>query len=409
MDKITAKKVLNECERQAKEDFKILEEVALYNQNKVLNAFKKNRVSSMHFQGTNGYGYDDAGRETLCKVFSDIMHCEDSIVSPLIANGTHAINLALFGLLRPNDLLLSVSGKPYDTLEAVINGENNGSLKDFGVIYNQVDLTDDGEFDYKAISKAMKDKPKVIFIQRSKGYLWRDALTMDRISNAINYIRKEYCDAIILVDNCYGEFVEKIEPTDAGADIIVGSLIKNAGGGIAPTGGYICGKKSLIEQISYRFTVPSMGMEVGSYCNGYRLFFQGIFLAPSVVLNALKGNVLAGYVFKVMGYKTMPEAGEMPADIIKSIKFNTPEELISFCQTIQTVSPIDSYVTPEPWDMPGYSNPVIMAAGTFVQGASLELTADGTVRDPYVAYLQGGLTYEHCKIALLEILEKLSK
>lgn len=409
MDKNTAKKILNECEKLAKDDFRIVEDVALYNQNKVLQAFKKNRVSSMHFQGTSGYGYDDIGREMLNKVFSDVMHSEASIVSPLIANGTHAITLALFGLLRPNDMLLSITGKPYDTLDEVINGENNGSLKDFGIKYSQIELTAEGEFDYKKIKEAMQNKPKVVFIQRSKGYSWRDALTMDKISNAICTVKKCYADAIILVDNCYGEFVEKIEPTDIGADVIVGSLIKNAGGGIAPTGGYISGKKALIEQISYRLTAPSLGMEVGSYDSGYRLFFQGLFVAPSVVLNAVKGNILSGYIFEKMGYKTMPEVGVMPADIIKSIKFDTAEELVAFCQIIQTVSPIDSYVTPEPWDMPGYSHKVIMAAGTFVQGASLELTADGTVREPFVAYLQGGLTYEHCKLALLEILEKLGK
>lgn len=407
MEKTVAKRILNECEKLAKEDFRIIEDVALYNQKKVLNAFQKNRVSSMHFQGTTGYGYDDVGREMLNKVFSDIMHCEASIVSPQIANGTHAITLALFGILRPNDMLLSITGKPYDTLDEVINGENNGSLKDFGIKYSQIELNSEGEFDYKAILNALSDKPKAVFIQRSKGYEWRDALTMDKICNAVLTIKKQSPDTIIIVDNCYGEFVEKIEPTDAGADVVVGSLIKNPGGGIAPSGGYICGRKTAIDQISYRLTAPSLGTEVGSYESGYRLFFQGLFIAPSVVLNAIKGSILASYVFAKMGYKTMPEVGVMPADIIESVKFDTAEELIKFCQVIQTVSPIDSYVTPEPWDMPGYSHKVIMAAGTFVQGASIELTADGTIREPYVAYLQGGLTYEHYKIALLELLEKL--
>ena len=407
MEKTVAKRILNECEKLAKEDFRIIEDVALYNQKKVLNAFQKNRVSSMHFQGTTGYGYDDVGREMLNKVFSDIMHCEASIVSPQIANGTHAITLALFGILRPNDMLLSITGKPYDTLDEVINGENNGSLKDFGIKYSQIELNSEGEFDYKAILNALSDKPKAVFIQRSKGYEWRDALTMDKICNAVLTIKKQSPDTFIIVDNCYGEFVEKIEPTDAGADVVVGSLIKNPGGGIAPSGGYICGRKTAIDQISYRLTAPSLGTEVGSYESGYRLFFQGLFIAPSVVLNAIKGSILASYVFAKMGYKTMPEVGVMPADIIESVKFDTAEELIKFCQVIQTVSPIDSYVTPEPWDMPGYSHKVIMAAGTFVQGASIELTADGTIREPYVAYLQGGLTYEHYKIALLELLEKL--
>ena len=407
MEKTVAKRILNECEKLAKEDFRIIEDVALYNQKKVLNAFQKNRVSSMHFQGTTGYGYDDVGREMLNKVFSDIMHCEASIVSPQIANGTHAITLALFGILRPNDMLLSITGKPYDTLDEVINGENNGSLKDFGIKYSQIELNSEGEFDYKAILNALSDKPKAVFIQRSKGYEWRDALTMDKICNAVLTIKKQSPDTIIIVDNCYGEFVEKIEPTDAGADVVVGSLIKNPGGGIAPSGGYICGRKTAIDQISYRLTAPSLGTEVGSYESGYRLFFQGLFIAPSVVLNAIKGSILASYVFAKMGYKTMPEVGVMPADIIESVKFDTAEELIKFCQVIQTASPIDSYVTPEPWDMPGYSHKVIMAAGTFVQGASIELTADGTIREPYVAYLQGGLTYEHYKIALLELLEKL--
>ena len=402
------KEYIENCEELAKNEFKLLDNIALFNQKKVLDAFRKNKINPTHFCGTSGYGYDDVGRDTICKLFSDILGTESAIVSPLIANGTHAITLALFGLLRPNDLMLSIAGKPYDTLDEVINGKGNGSLADFGVKYQQIDLLND-TFDYDQIAEKVKTlRPKVVFIQRSKGYAWREAFSVYVIEKAIKLVKDIDKDAIVVVDNCYGEFVEDKEPSEVGADVIIGSLIKNIGGGIAPTGGYVAGKSQFIEQISYRMTAPSLGMEVGSYISGYLPYYQGLFLAPSTVKNALKGSVLAGYALREFGYETMPKIGQMPYDIIKSIKFNNREEMIKFCQLIQQYSPVDSYVTPEPWGMPGYNDEVIMAAGTFVQGASLELTADGAVREPYVAYLQGGLTYEHYKIVLMEIVEYFS-
>ena len=408
MEYSTAKKIIEECEKKAEKEFVALRDIALDNQKRVLDAFRKHKISAMHFNGTTGYGYDDVGRDTLAKLFADIFGSESAIVSPLIANGTHALSLTLFGLLQRGDILFSVAGKPYDTLDEVINGEGNGSLKDLGVKYEQVDMTEEGEFDKEAIKAALSAfKPKVIFIQRSKGYLWRDALSVEKIGDIIAFMKEFAPFSYYVVDNCYGEFTQKQEPTHVGADVCVGSLIKNAGGGIAPTGAYICGKNECIDKIARRFTAPSLGLEVGSYAPGYLAFYQGLFLAPSTVKNALMGSVLSGYVFEKLGFETMPKTGSMPYDIIKSIRFKTAEQLVSFVQRIQRLSPVDSFVTPEPWDMPGYTHPVVMAAGTFVQGASLELSADGTVREPFVAYMQGGLTYEHCKIALTEILAEM--
>ncbi len=407
MEYLAAKKIIDECENAAKKEFEKLSEIAFDNQKRVLEAFRNNKISAMHFHGTTGYGYDDVGRDTLAKVFADVFGCESGIVSPLIANGTHALSLALFGLLKRGDELISIAGKPYDTLDEVINGENIGSLRDLGVTYSQADMTKEGDFDWEKIKILLQSQPKVVFIQRSKGYLWRDALSVEKIGQVIAFIRQLSPFSYIIVDNCYGEFTQNKEPSHVGADVIIGSLIKNPGGGLAPTGAYICGKKECIDLIARRFTAPSLGLEVGSYLPGYLPFFQGLFLAPSTVKNALMGNVLAGYVFDRLGFETMPKAGSMPYDIIKSIRFETDKQLISFVQLVQKLSPVDSYVTPEPWDMPGYTHPVVMAAGTFIQGASLELSADGTVREPYVAYFQGGLTYEHCKLALLEIITKL--
>ena len=408
MELETANRLINECEKAAKNEFDKLADIALCNQKRVLDAFRRHKISAIHFNGTTGYGYDDVGRDMLAKLFADVFGCESAIVSPMIANGTHALSLTLFGLLRRDDILLSVAGKPYDTLDEVINGEGIGSLKDFGVIFNQVDMTKEGDFDWEMIKKYLIEKPKVVFIQRSKGYLWRDALSVKKIGDLIDFIRLYSADSCIVVDNCYGEFTEKSEPSHVGADVVVGSLIKNIGGGLAPTGGYICGKEQYIDLIARRFTAPSLGLEVGSYLPGYLSFYQGLFLAPSTVKNALMGNVLSGYVFEKLGFDTMPKAGSMPYDIIKSIRFKTAEQLVTFVRKVQKVSPVDSYVTPEPWDMPGYEHPVIMAAGTFIQGASLELSADGTVREPYVAYFQGGLTYEHYKLALQEIICELA-
>jgi len=408
MNKETALRLLEECEEKARAGFKPLEETAFFNQQKVLAAFKKNRISAMHFAPTTGYGYNDIGREALGRTFADIFGCESAIVSPLIANGTHAISLALFGLLRPNDALLSITGKPYDTLSDVISGKNIGSLHDYNIAFEKIDLTLDGEVDLEKCAVLLKKSPKVVFIQRSKGYAWRKSLSIPYIKSLVEFVKARAPKAVILVDNCYGEFVDRLEPTEVGADVIVGSLIKNPCGGLAPTGGYVAGRADLIEQISYRLTAPSLGTEVGSYLGGYGAFFQGLFIAPAVVLNALKGSLLGGFVFEKLQIPSIPNVGSQPDDIIRAVRFKDADGLISFCRSVQAASPVDSYVKPEPWDMPGYDHKVIMAAGTFVQGASIELTADGAVRDPYIGYMQGGLTYEHCKAALLEIMQSIT-
>ena len=389
--------------------FSQIDKIALINQKKVLDAFRKNAVQARHFYGTTGYGYDDIGRDTLCRVFADVFGAEDAVVSPLIANGTHALTLALFAVLRPGDTFISVSGKPYDTLDEVISGENIGSLRDFKVNFSSIELEKNGKIAAdKTVSAVKKLKPKLVFIQRSRGYSQRDALSVADIARAADKIKNANPETIIMVDNCYGEFVEAHEPTEFGADLIVGSLIKNAGGGFAPTGGYIAGKKDLISLVAGRLTAPSLGNEVGSCVSGYLPYYQGLFMAPVTVANALKSSVLFGRIYGDLGYKTLPAAGKPCNDIIRSIVFNDKDKLIKFCQAIQQASPIDSNVTPEPWDMPGYNDKVIMAAGAFVQGSSIELSADSPIRPPYIAYLQGGLTYEHAKIAALYTLEKLN-
>jgi cystathionine beta-lyase family protein involved in aluminum resistance len=400
--------IINECEKELNQSFKTVENIALSNQEKVLNAFQNNRIALRHFAPTSGYGYDDIGRDTLCALFADVFHTEKAIVSPLIANGTHALTLALFGVLRPNDTLLYISGTPYDTLENVIGGKDIGSLKDFGISFAQTELKDDGSFDKEAISKAINEhNPKMIAIQRSRGYSWRNALKMSEFEDIISFVKNIKPDVAIMVDNCYGEFVDVIEPSDVGADIVVGSLIKNPGGGLAPTGGYIAGKEKYVDLIAGRLTAPGIGMEVGSYLSTYQYFYQGLFLAPHVVSQAIKASLLFSAVFSKLGYKVLPAPNEIGSDIITSIEFNEADELIKFCQAIQACSPIDSFVTPEPWDMPGYNHQVIMAAGTFVQGASIEMSADSPIKKPYIAYFQGSLTYEHAKLALKKCLELL--
>ena len=389
--------------------FSQIDKIALINQKKVLDAFRKNAVQARHFYGTTGYGYDDIGRDTLCRVFADVFGAEDAVVSPLIANGTHALTLALFAVLRPGDTFISVSGKPYDTLDEVISGENIGSLRDFKVNFSSIELEKNGKIAAdKTVSAVKKLKPKLVLIQRSRGYSQRDALSVADIARVADKIKSANPETLIMVDNCYGEFVEAHEPTEFGADLIVGSLIKNAGGGFAPTGGYIAGKKELISLVAGRLTAPSLGNEVGSCVSGYLPYYQGLFMAPVTVANALKSSVLFGRIYGDLGYKTLPAAGKPCNDIIRSIVFNDKDKLIKFCQAIQQASPIDSNVTPEPWDMPGYNDKVIMAAGAFVQGSSIELSADSPIRPPYIAYLQGGLTYEHAKIAALYTLEKLN-
>lgn len=400
--------IVEQAESRCREQFSKLEHIALVNQNKVLDAFRNNNVGQRHFAQTNGYGYDDIGRDTLCKVFAEVFGAESAIVSPLIVSGTHALTLALYGILRPGDEMLAVSGAPYDTLKEVISGEGTGSLKDFKVSYKQVDLVD-GAFDYEGIKRAISDNTKLVFVGRSRGYEWRDALDVREIGKMAAFVKSIKPDVVVMCDNCYGEFVDVIEPTQVGADIAVGSLIKNIGGGIAPSGGYICGKKECVDKVAYRLTSPSIGMEVGSYAYGYREFYQGLFLAPHVTMQAIKGSILFGEVFNSVGYKTMPPPGSYCKDIIRSIMFDTEDELIAFCRAVQKASPVDSNVTPFPWDMPGYEHQVIMAAGTFVAGASIELSADSPIKKPYIAYLQGGLTYEHVKIAAMYCLQSVLK
>lgn len=409
MEQETVNKLISDAERNASKEFSELDERALFNQKKVLDAYRNARISYYHFNPTSGYGYSDAGREKLSEVFAEVFGAESAIVSPNIVSGTHALTIALFGLMKSGDLLLSATGSPYDTLQEVISGKDNGSLRDYNISYDEIKLKN-GAVDGKALESYVREhKPTVVMLTRSRGYSWRDALTTADIAEAADIVKKNSPNSVVLVDNCYGEFVETREPTQCGADVIAGSLIKNAGGGLAPTGGYIAGKSELIEKISYRLTSPSIGNEVGSYAASYMPFFQGLFLAPVVTKNALKSAILASNVFAALGFETLPKPGKLPGDIICSIKFNSPEPMISFIQSIQYLSPVESYATPEPWDMPGYNDQVIMAAGTFVQGASIELSADGPVRAPYIAYLQGALTYEHGKLAISEFLSRYDK
>lgn len=397
-----------ETEKQLQERFRAIDETAEYNQMKVLKAMQEARVSEIHFAATTGYGYNDLGRDTLEEVFARAFHGESALVRPQLISGTHALHVALSGNLRPGDELLSPVGKPYDTLEEVIGIRDSvGSLKEYRVSYQQVDLLDDGSFDYENIRKAINGKTKLVTIQRSKGYAARPTLSVERIGELIAFIKGIKPDTICMVDNCYGEFVERMEPTDVGADMIVGSLIKNPGGGLAPTGGYIVGRKDCIDRASYRLSAPGLGKEVGAGLGLNQSFFQGLFLAPTVVAGALKGAVFAANIYEKLGFAVMPNSTESRHDIIQAVTFGSPEGVIAFCQGIQAAAPVDSYVSPEPWDMPGYDAPVIMAAGAFVQGASIELSADGPMKPPYVVYFQGGLTWHHAKVGVLKALEKL--
>ncbi len=399
---------IEKCENALKDKFKYADDIAYFNQKKVLNAFSKLNIAVRHFAGTTGYGYGDEGRDTLGKLYAEVFGCEAGIVSPHILSGTHALTVALFGLLKTGDNVLCISGTPYDTLHGVIYGENNGSLKDYGIEFDCCDLIN-GKFDYEKIAAALNKKYTMVYIQRSRGYELRDAFSCAEIGEACKFVREKGFEGCIFVDNCYGEFVETKEPSEVGADIIVGSLIKNAGGGIAPTGGYICGKSSLIEKIGGRLTAPSVGLEIGSFESGYRYFYQGLFLAPHTVAQAVKSSLLIGKAMEELGFVNYPALDKVPADITRAIRFDSAEKMIEFIREVQFVSPVDSFVTCEPWAMPGYDDEIIMAAGTFVGGASIELSADGPVKPPYIAYFQGGLTYEHGKYALERILDKLRK
>lgn len=400
-------KLIESCEKKLESAFKRVDDVSYFNQVKVLKAFNKYNVATRHFNGSTGYGYGDEGRDCLGKLYAEVFGAEEGVVSPHLLSGTHALTVALFGLLRPGDTLLCISGMPYDTLRGVIFGENNGSLKDFGVNFDYCDLLD-GEFDCKTIKKKLNDKVKIVYIQRSRGYELRDALSCGQIETVCKFLRENGFKGCIFVDNCYGEFVEKTEPTQVGADIIVGSLIKNAGGGLAPTGGYICGKREYIDLIGKRLTAPSIGLEVGSFAGGYQYFYQGLFLAPHTVAQALKTSLLIGTAMGELGYRNYPSLDKIPYDITRAIQFDSAEKMIDFIREVQYASPIDGFVTCEPWAMPGYDDDIIMAAGTFVGGSSIELSADGPVKPPYIVYFQGGLTYEHGKYALQRILDKIS-
>lgn len=398
-----------EVERSLLERFQAIDQVAEYNQLKVIKAMQEARVSDIHFAGTTGYGYNDIGRDTLEEVYARAFHGEDALVRPQLISGTHALTVALSGNLRPGDEIFSPVGKPYDTLEEVIGIRDSvGSLKEYGITYRQVDLLENGEFDYENIKKAINEKTRLVEIQRSKGYATRPTLSVKRIGELISFIKGIRPDVICMVDNCYGEFVETMEPTDVGADMIVGSLIKNPGGGLAPIGGYIVGKKDCIERAAYRLTAPGLGKEVGASLGVSQSLYQGLFLAPTVVAGALKGAVFAANVYEKLGFLVVPNGSESRHDIIQAITFGTAEGVIKFCEGIQAAAPVDSFVTPEPWAMPGYDSDVIMAAGAFVQGSSIELSADGPIKPPYAVYFQGGLTWYHAKLGILMSLQKLS-
>ena len=407
---MTIEQLIKDSEAELVENFALADEISEYNQEKVLKAFNKHSIALRHFNATTGYGYGDDGRFVLGEVFASSLGAETGIVSPALLSGTHALTVALFGVLRTGDAVLSVSGMPYDTIRGVIYGEGNGSLKDFGISFDCTPLTSEGKFDKTQMQADMVrlgDKLKMIYIQRSRGYELRDAFTVAEIQEICDFVRGLGFKGCIFVDNCYGEFVEKYEPCDVGADVAVGSLIKNPGGGLAPTGGYIVGKSEYIDKIGRRLTAPSIGNEVGSYAYGYRLFYQGLFLAPHTVNQAIKGSLLIGKCMEKLGYENFPKLDKTPSDITRAIRFDTAEQLCAFIQSVQEASPVDSFVTLEPWDMPGYDSKVIMAAGCFVEGASIELSADAPVKEPYTAYFQGGLTYEHCKYALKKMLAKL--
>ncbi len=407
-----SKKIIELCvstEEEVQSQFNKIDEIREYNQYKVLGSMQNNRLSDTHFNYSTGYGYGDIGRETIDKVYAEVFGAEDALVRPHIVSGTHALALCLYGILRPGDEMLAVTGKPYDTLDNIIgiNKTLPGCLKEMNVTYSQVNLTEEGKINYNEITKKINSNTKLALIQRSTGYDWRPSLSMEDIEYTIKFIKIINPNIVCMVDNCYGEFIDFKEPTQVGADIIAGSLIKNPGGGIAPTGGYVAGKQEYVEMAAGRLIAPGIGKECGATLGVNRLFFQGLFLAPHVVSEAVKGAVFCSRLFSKLGFEVNPEYTASRSDIIQAIKFKNREALIAFCQGIQKGSPVDSFVKPEPWDMPGYNDQVIMAAGGFVQGASIELSADAPLRPPYIAYLQGGLTYDHVKIGLIYALQNL--
>lgn len=399
----------NNIEKELASTFNEIDEITEINQYKVIQAMQQSRVSDIHFTATTGYGYNDAGRDVVEEVFSKVFGTEDALVRGQIISGTHALTLTLTGILRPGDKLLSITGKPYDTLDEVIGirGEGKGSLKDFGITYDQVNLLSDGAFNFDEIRSKLTLGIKLVTIQRSKGYEWRPTLSSEQIGEVVKFVKDIDPEAIVMVDNCYGEFVQLIEPSNLGADLVVGSLIKNPGGGLAPIGGYIAGRKDLIELISYRLTSPGLGKEVGASLGLNKSFLQGLFLAPQAVNGSLKGAIFAAALFEKLGFTVHPTADQQRFDIIQAIQFGNPEHLIAFCQGIQKGAPVDSFVVPEPWDMPGYDSPVIMAAGAFIQGSSIELSADAPIKEPYIAYMQGGLTWYHAKLGIMIALQNM--
>ncbi len=408
------RRVINFCEEieySLSEKFNQIDLTAEYNQYKVLSAMQKNKLSDIHFAATTGYGYNDLGRDVLESIYADVFKTESALVRPQIISGTHALCVALFGNLRFGDELLSPVGKPYDTLESVIGHKRKvkGSLCEHGIIYKQVDLLKNGSVDYASIPSAITQKTKLVTIQRSKGYDYRPSLSIDEIAKIIKTVKNIKPDAICMVDNCYGEFVERLEPTEVGADLVVGSLIKNPGGGLAPVGGYIAGKKEYVENAAFRLTAPSMGKEVGPTLGITPSFIQGLFLSPSVVGGSLKGAVFAAEIYSRLGFEVMPSNNDKRTDIVQAIQMKTPENVISFCRGIQKGAPVDSHVTPEPWDMPGYDCKVIMAAGAFVQGSSIELSADAPMKPPYTVFMQGGLTWHHAKIGIMTAVDNMLK
>ena len=406
-----SEEVFDYCEKictELTDRFKKVDETAEINQLKVLKAMQKNKVSDIHFAASSGYGYNDLGRETLEAVYADVFHTEAALVRPAILCGTHALTVALFGNLRPGDEILSPVGKPYDTLDGVIGiTPTDGSLAEYGVTYSQVDLLPDFSFDYDGIKAAINERIKLVTIQRSKGYDVRPTFSVEKIGELISFIKKIKPEVICMVDNCYGEFVEELEPSDVGADMVVGSLIKNPGGGLAPIGGYIAGKEKYVDMASYRMSCPGLGKEIGATLGLNQSFYQGLFMAPTVTAGAVKGAIFAANVYESLGFDVLPNGKEDRYDIIQAVSLKSGERLRAFCEGIQAAAPVDSFVTPEPWDMPGYNDQVIMAAGAFVQGSSIELSADGPMREPYAAYFQGGLTFNHAKFGIMMSLQKI--